>query len=475
MAPAADKDIIFLHLMRNVELFEQARMAGLSWTDFQPIKTRHYSYLWRAACEYFDAHRKLIPRLILEREVERLLEGEDMVTDQQRKKTLDLLTFVYSIDDKELAADYVRDHLLQPLLDEVKVAPKLRELATETDSQQLTKMFAESQELYHQTRVVVNRSADMFSESGRHRHTEGQQPVPTGIDFIDYAVIGLRPGSMVGCMAESSGGKTMLGTQFLCEQAVGNNVTLGFFYEQSLEGDIAERFYSYLTGASRDDLRGKTYKDYPENAKRHLDGLERQLSQYLLIYDMSGAVAGQGNGGPDEIEAIVGNLKRRGINVKSMVIDWLLPMVTRYHKMTKEVRTSDKREKVDLVLTRLKEISERYDVTIVLLHQIAPHIIESKTPHYKPDWTVSAECKGFGFLMDYVFVFGRKCEVTNCMWFNVPKARGASKTARVVMMDAAHNKIVDARGFELNAAAERDGKYFTQKRRERGIPAAGTV
>lgn len=469
-----DYDLILMHLVRSTELLEQARMVGLEAGDFNQSKLRHYGILWAIADRYFADNGKPVPKMIMDREVGEALANEEMLSDRLRNRVTALVELIYSVDEKELATDYVRDKLLQPMIDELKVLPRVRDMATETDVVRVTELFMENQRIFDQTRVVVNREADMFSAAGRQRHTEGKQPESTGIDFVDMAVGGLRPASMVGVMAESSGGKTMFGTQYLCEQGLGNNVTLGFFYEQSIEGDIAERFYSYLGNASRDEIRGRTHNEYPERVRKHLDAMEQKMKETLRIYDMSGSIQGQGNGGPDEIEAIIGQLVRKGVKVKSAVIDWLLPMVTKLYKMPKNVKVADTREKINLVLTRLKEITERWGVTIVVLTQIAPHAIESKTPQYKPDWTVSAECKSFGFLMDYVFAFGRKCDVTNCMWFNVPKARGSGKTCRVVMMDANYNKIMDARDYELNSMGDRDGKYFNQ-RRGKSLPKAGAL
>lgn len=471
-----DYELVMIHLVRDVELLEQAKLAGLEPADFQVSKLKHYRFIWQATSEYFDNHRELIPQMILEREVGELLANEEMVTERLSKRVWSLVKVIYGVEEEDLASDYVRETLLQQMVDDLKIAPRLKEMGSETDSSRIKKLFHENQQLYDRTRVIVNQPADLFSPEGRQRHTENSQPEETGIDFIDKAIHGVRPSSFVGLLAESAGGKTMMGTQFLCEQAMNDCKALGFFYEQSLEGDIAERFYSYLANAPRTELWKKTHNEYPEHVRKHLDAIQARLQRNMQIYDMSGAVKGQGNGGPDEIELILERLHRRGEAPKYIVIDWLSPLVIRYFNMPKNVVLADKREKIDLVVDRFKGIAGRYRVTIVLLHQIAPHIIEAKTPHYKPDWTVAAECKSFGWLMDYVFTFGRKCKETNCMWFNVPKARGAPTASRIVRMDGELNKIHDAHDYTINPMPDRDKIYFTKKgKRERALPPAGSV
>ena len=472
----ADYELVMVHLVRDGALLEQAQMAQLAPEDFNKSKLRPYRYVWSAALSYYGAHHEPIPQSIMCIEIDKEMAGEEMITDRLLHRTQDLVKYIYSFGKEDLASDYVRDNMLQAMIDELKFAPRLQQMAAETSTDRLAEMFADNQHVYDQTRVVVNREADMFSEAGRRRHTEGTLPERTGIDFVDMSTGGLRPGSLIGVLAESSGGKTMFGTQFLCEQAMRKNLTLGFFYEQSLEGDIAERFYSYLSGTPRDDLSGKTHDEYPESTKRCLNTLQAKMQEHCRIYDMSGSVAGQGNGGPEELEAIIGRMHRKGDRPKTLVLDWLGPMVTKYYNLPKNMRTADKREKIDLVLTRFKEITERYGINIVVLHQIAAHIIEGKTPHYKPDWTVAAECKSFGFLMDYVFTFGRKCDKTNCMWFNSPKARGASKHHRIVRMDAQLNKILDAKEFIENPMADRDKTYFAQgKKKKGGMSSSGLL
>lgn len=458
-----DFDMVMLHLVRCPRLLEQARSANLLAEDFNQSKLRHYGYFWAAASAYYEAHRDAPSEMVLRREVSNYLQREEVVTERTRTRVELFFKTAYSVPKEELAPDYVRDNLLQEMIDELKLIPRMKKMASVDSTKELAKAFEESQRIYDSTRIVVNKPADLFTEEGFNKYTSNVKPVLTGVDFIDYATGGLRPASMVGLIAESSGGKTMVGTQFMCEQALRGRKTFGFFYEQSLAGDIAERFYGYLSGATRDEMKNRTYNEYPERVKKLLCNLTERLSEYLKVYDMSGAVKGQGNGGPTELEAILNQADKDGALPEVVAVDWLGAMEIKCQNVPPQHR--EKRQRIEYCLSELKQISERFGITIFVLHQIAAHAIESKTPKFKPEWTMAHECKSFGHEMDYVFTFGRKDPETSCMWFNTSKARGAPGSHRIVKMDAQLNRIYDvAESYMENKTAERDGRYFTKGR-----------
>ena len=479
----SDYDLVIVHMMRRSEILDQAMAAGLTEDDLKGVFA-HYGIVFGSIADHYRKHGQIITRMILEREIELRLRQLPMVTDHMENSLKSLVMLAWGVPDEELVPDYiVNAGLLQRFIDEVKLKPKVQAL-TQATAEDVAARLKESHKAYEETRVSAVQSADLFSVEGRRRHTNEAQPILTGVKFIDAVTNGgLRPSSLIGILAESSGGKTMIGTQLLCEQVIAVNPrkSIGFYYEQSLEGDIAERFYSYLSEMARAEMKGKTSDEWPDKYKQKLDKLEPHLKKFLQVMDMSGASHGQGNGGPDEIEAYILRLTRLGQKPEFIVIDWLDPMVTKYFNLPKNVRLEDHREKINHVITRLKEIKDRHKLTIVVLHQIAPAVIKDKSPSYQPDWTVAAECKSFGFLMDYVFTFGRKCEKTQCMWFNSPKARGAPKDHRIVQMDAEYNRIIDVHTqfsvFSGNKKNMEEYGYFEKRNRtaDGSIPTGGTL
>jgi len=248
----------------------------------------------------------------------------------------------------------------------------------------------------------------------------------------------------------------MFGVQMLAEQALQGRRVAGFYYEQGLVGDITERFYSYSTGHTRKELSGNA-ENYDPRIHESLDKVEPIMRENLALYDMAGGKPTQGAGGVLEIESIVTDMHRSGKKPEVVLVDWLGPLVERQKAWPQNMAKADLRQRYNHVLLKLHEMKERHGITVVLLHQIAPGQVENKSPSHKFDWTVAAECKGFGHYMDYVFTFGRKCEKTNCMWFNAPKARGAPNASRVVRMDAMTNRICDASNFQMDLISERRG------------------
>lgn len=459
-----DYDLVMYHLMRSPEVIEYAMNAGLEGEDLRNNRYPHYGLIWESVRDYFVDHATPPPRMLLEREVALRVQQLEIMSPVVDQHIAGLISVAYELAENELVPKYIVDSgMLQALVDEVKVQPLLRQLSEVTDHRLRGQMVEKLTDLYLNSRVVANQQADILSEEGMRKYTTDQEPLPTGIDFIDIVTGGLRPRSLVGLIAESSGGKTMIGTQFVCEQALRGKHVLGLYYEQSIGGDIAERLYSYLSEQSRDVIKGP-YDGYADHVKEALAHTREKIGQYLHVYDMSGAVPGQGTGGVLEIEALLNRYRRQGTPIEYVVIDWLQPMARMASNLDKNLK--DDKEKFDYIAGQLAGIRDRCRVTILLLHQLAPNEVQGKTPQWKPDWTMAMGCKSLGNMMEYMFTFGRKDEETNCMWFHAPKARGAAKLSRIVRMDAMRNRIYDAHSeFEENSMAARDKIYFMPRDR----------
>jgi hypothetical protein len=298
-------------------------------------------------------------------------------------------------------------------------------------------------------------------------------PEESGVDFLDEMMGGIRPASFLGCLAESSGGKTIFGVQLATESAMRCKQRTAFFaYEQAVEGDLAERFHRRAIGITRkewDAFMARGLDQADRDFVKKVRGVQESL-KLLQIYDMSGRRKGQGNGGALEIRNILEDAKRRQALPSLVIVDWLGPMVAAMAGKKFDWGTfkpDSVRDLISVELGHFQKMVAEYRVKIMLLHQLAPGIIGNKTPAYLPSYTDAAECKSFGLLMNYVFTFGRMDPKTNCMWFNAPKARGSRKFHTVVRMDAQSDVIVHAAGYTgMDNGSPRAG-YF----REGGAPS----
>lgn len=431
-------DFIIMHAVRCPIVLEFASAGGLSGDDFKG-SGRHYGIALQAALNYFHTERTTPPGLVMLVEGERLIAAQEDILGKLGEAYYSLLELIYATDASQLAPDYIiNSGMLQRLLDEIKMEPKLR-AAAQAGTKEVSKLVEDIQLAYTNSRVAPARHIQLFSVENMMKFTDRAAVRPTGIDFIDVVIGGLRSKSMVGMMAEVAGGKTMFGTQFVCEQVLRNRNVMYLQYEQDVEGDIAERFYSYAAGATRKELEGG-YSKYSDELKRKLAVVGEKYNQYMRVYEMSGKDA---RGGVQDIESMLLQNQRTGWTPETIVIDWLRPMVMKWYNLPKGTQDADLREKIQMTLDKLKELRDRYTLNILVLHQIAANVMAMKNPLFVPDWTVAAECKSFGEMFNYVICFGRRDRMSNCMWMNMAKARESQPQCRVIKMDAESNRLLD--------------------------------
>lgn len=455
---------VFMHMLRCEPVYIQAVRAGLAPEHFDGFAYAEYRVVFAALRRYYSYYHVLPKQLALNITITQDLEHEPVEVPDIQQRVRSFLGAAYSLPDEELVPEVVTQQgMLQDVVNTFVVAPHIRAIQSSGGVQEQMAAITTAHTVMQASQVVANKRGSVFSQSNRADFAYKGEPMKTGIDWMDIAVRGLYPGSMCGLLAESSGGKTMFGVQFVIEAARRENKVAAFFYEQSLVGDITTRLYSYATGLPRDRFE-KAYEDYDQETVDALNTVEPLMEKYFFDYDMSGRVQGQGVGCVSEIDGILREMEAEGNLPKFVLIDWLGPMVIRAFNIPELADAKDRREKIDVTLNLLKAVCDKYGVVVMVLHQIAPGEIANKSPTFLPDWTVAAECKGFGFLMNYVFVFGRKDPKTQCMYVNVPKARGAANTHRIVMMDAQHNRIVDVDStFVVRGDGDKDNGYFMQK------------
>ena len=467
-----------MHLMRCPEVMKRALSTKLSSAEFPPKMTK-YRVIYEVLEAYVSEHNALPTYDTLSLEVLKVAESVDDCDERFLYEVNMLLWHAFWYGDPpapkgldQFNPDYIlsRDGPLQVLVNEVKLSPLRAAVSHMNDPIEVAQVFLDAQQTVKNTRVTATGGVFMkLSSETRAELLEVPPPVLTGVELIDVTVGGLAPASMVGVLAESSGGKTMFGIQYTVEQAFAGRKTALFSYEQQLEGDIASRLYSYAASIGREEFKQaqehKTaHGHYPDDIAQALQVAEDRLSENLFLFDMSGKIEDQGYGGVEEIEQYLAALEADGIKIEVLVIDWLGVMVKQAYKMGADwmKKIDNLAQKVQFELGELKAVNSRYGLTTMVLHQIAPGVIESKSPSFKPDWTTAHECKSFGHLMHYVFTFGRKDRKTNCMWFCVPKARGVPQKEVISRMDGEYNQILYAKDYDPNALGNDQEGWFVQ-------------
>jgi hypothetical protein len=461
--------VIMVHALRCPEVAQQLLAAGVTGMDFIGTAYEPFAVVVDALQEYRRGQTDAPPQQLLTQLCARIV-----YNNQHLKRLIpdirDFLNGAYRQPGNSLRPGFVSrtNGMLQNLIDELKIAPLTRKIALELDPERRDALLIDLQRLRSATRVTAAQHTDIFDPETMARLTALSQKLETGLDFIDKAVGGIPRVSLNGLIAGTGGGKTMYGTMRVCESVLRGRNTVLFQYEQALEGDIAERFYSYVGGAARDELEGG-YRNYSEELRQRIREMRPLFQRHFRLFAMAGDVDNQGNGGVDEIDALLTQLRQRdGWAPDLVVVDWLEPLWTAWEVNRPRTRTKDKREEYKLIINSLKRLRDKWKCNFDLLHQIAPGHMERLTPAMVPDKTMAEEVKSFPNMMNNCFCFGKKEEDTNCMWFVVSKGRSSGNPKRIVRMEAMRNRIVDAHGlYELNEAYNVSGEPTFIARRAR--------
>jgi hypothetical protein len=461
---------VMVHAVRSPLVASQLRQAGVKGEDFLGTPHEMFAAIVDALLEYGERQSDAPPFLAMSQICARRIYNDPLI-QPFAPQAMEFLRYAYGVAEDQLSPLYVTEPggVLQQVVDEVKVAPALRRAALETDPVRRDRLIAAVGDLRSRTRVTAANSVDLFDPEVMARLTSGTRVRETGVDYLDKAVRGLPPVALAGLIAGTGGGKTMFGTQLACESVLRNRNTVYFQYEQILGGDVAERFYSYAGGASRAELAGG-YADYPAALKERIAKLRPLFVKHFRIYGMAGDVDNQGGGGVAEMGAILRRLEMsEGWRAELVVVDWLEPLWASWERDASREKARDKREEYKLIIANLKELRDAFKLDLVLLHQIAPGLMEKMSPAARPEKTMAEEVKAFPNLMDACFCFGRKDEASDCMWFVVSKARWAPTASRIVQMDAARNRILDRHGlYALNELHRMEGEPVFVRREASG-------
>jgi hypothetical protein len=471
-------NLAFAHMIRCDSVATRVVALGLSPDDF-PQEYEAWGVVWALVSDHIKRDHTLPSRTILQHEVDEYVQSAALNRKDTPQLANQIMAYCYdAIPQGDLQPTKImqRDGVLQRMVDLWKVAPLRRMAGFEQDPTEGTRLLQEANQMYERTRIIPTvGKQEVFGEEFRSEHLNLPPPEKTGVNYIDIGMGGIRPSSFIGWLAESSGGKTTAGVQLAVESVLQGRTTMFLGYEQPIMGDMAERLYRYCMQMSRDEwnaVRGEGNEISPELADR-CSQVEQTLSA-LQFYDMSGRIKGQGSGGTLEIKTLIEQSTLSGKKPDLVIIDWLMPMIMAmdgYSKLDWEDKSSwqraesqTTRERINAQLNSLKTLVAETGIKLVLMHQIAPGAIQDKTPQYKPDWTVAAECKGFGMLMDYVFTFGRRDQATSCMWWYTPKARGHPIMSRIVKLDGANDRIIDVNSdFSAMEVGSAELGYFRSK------------
>lgn len=438
----ANMDLVMAHAVRTPKVAAALLQLGLTPADMSGFAYAHYAAVWDVVSATMRASNVLpTPEVFVS-----LLQSKITGDNALLVRTLNLVLTAYKVPAASLQPDLlIQMDLVEKFVRDLKVDPLLHQIGAAATTESRIAAMSEAAAAFERTKLVMAQEENIFDLSKLDQYAYGEMPPPSGVAWIDAICDGIFPGSTVGLLAGSGGGKTTAAVQMACENVLRKRHTAFFTYEQNVKGNLATRFWAYMTGIPLGAMRCRP-EAFPPEFQEHFMRVSAEYAPYLHLYDMAGTYVEQGRGGALEYERIIETLEEKEGQAPTLtVLDWLGTMVTatREDVFSKASAASDT-SRHNFMLSELSRMIQRHNSTLLVCHQLAPAAIEGKCPRFKPDKYSAKDCKSFPMLMQYVFTFGLHDKgATGCMWANGAKTRDREGGSRIVRLDGAGSKIVD--------------------------------
>lgn len=207
--------------------------------------------------------------------------------------------------------------------------------------------------------------------------------VPTGIGFIDRITGGgLVFGDHMGILGPSSGGKTVLAIQLVCNLAIQGYKVLYLQFEQPVEGNIIARIQSYLTGLPIDTFENLEYEMLSEEVRNKLEevvGISDNIRvASFLDESMKGIRISSVN---DVVQKINESIEEDNFKPVFVVFDWLGAAVSSLLRQSNE---SAYQHIAQDIQDTLNDYGKNLDMTMCYMHQTKEEV-QKMASAYKPN------------------------------------------------------------------------------------------
>jgi len=248
---------------------------------------------------------------------------------------------------------------------------------------------------------------------------------------------GLAHGEVFLFLAPTGGGKTTLSVEIAWRRAMQKSHVVYFTYDQPIEGDIQNRFYSLTTGVPRRELERHGIAGMSPEIQRRFQAWREAYGRFLHLYDMSGAR--QGNGGIADIVNVVGEEIEQGRRPALVIVDWLQCAV---HKGTGPggYSAAELAGRMDDYARQFAAICEKHQIQGVIMQQLASQY--QRAQNVELDHTMAEACRTLGNHCDHAVVLGR---LTPDGYGMAISSKGvipaAQRLPQLVRLNGAMNKI----------------------------------
>jgi hypothetical protein len=285
--------------------------------------------------------------------------------------------------------------------------------------------------------------------------------IPTGVKVIDSILQGgIVPGEHLGILGPSGGGKSIIANQLICNFAIRKMDTMIIQFEQSIEGDIAERMFAYLTGRPITDFRDKGM-DLPPEVLEDINKVEHIMDHIRCMSYVDQGVSAIRTGTQELIKDLQA-VYDSGFKFKFLVMDWLGAAVTGF--MRSSLDEGSFFQSAEILMDDVNKWAKQHGITIIWMHQTSTNVQE-REPAYQPKKEDAYKFRAFCHKIEFCLQLGtptRRKDGTNVHYLCIGKGRTASlaKDHIVVKMLGAMMRFEEAEPDEF--IVNKKGQFVTK-------------
>lgn len=283
--------------------------------------------------------------------------------------------------------------------------------------------------------------------------------VPTGINWLDETSSGGgRAGELWLILGAPGGGKSVCAVQYCCAQAMLGNDVLWATFEQSMEGDIAERMVANITDTSLDVIRDRGFKNLPPEVQERFWASVAGVDDRLTALDMTrwrqDPSDPADNCGVMSVWKQLKKLKAEGRNVKTVILDWFGAMMSRVAANAGLDLSACYRFKAQEEINTLIQMAKEEQVLVIVFHQLDAKSAAMRPTHIA-NGTNAQDMHNMQNFFDLVFTIGIK-DANNVCYFSSVKARKGNRITRTLRLIGDKSRFVMEEGWVPN----RDGNFY---------------
>ena len=471
-----------LHIVRDPDLFDYARQH-LKPTDFNPLSEGKYAVFWASVLDVAARNDNKLPtqglELILAVEITSKCDNSPQgeLSESTKRGAIDLLAWINLIQDSDLNPTYYKP-LIQELIIERTV---FNEIARDMTLSQTIGRPVDILKSFENYRQKIQTVLVDNNEAGQSAFPDNYKPkklgkYSTGENFLDnYMNGGQASGEVYVVLGPTGLGKTTLGVMIANSTAKVWNaayeakaierpkMSCFFSWEQDLER-LRHRFWA--NAAQIDSSRLELYADEAIELSSYTTKLEdyeleefkslfekgipaseiggererlarasAALRDSVKIYDFSGAAENPraGEGGLDEVAAVLRALNKEGKDVGVVVIDYANAAVRRMLS-AKGIDLSNMRHYLANFCNECRfKIAIPFNCSVWVLNQLNTES-NRRAPTAAQHHSYASECGNFAENAWFAFAFSTKDKETNtCVLYCTKERRSKGDRPPVVL------------------------------------------